>query len=403
VEGRSLTDARSPAQVLHHRITTTLHGRLTPEITSAADLVPRDAPPGWAQWLQDRADDVDQRRHEIGVELAREQPEWALTVLGPVPEDLLGREEWERRAGWAGAYRELAGHADERDPLGAAPPAGLAESSAMFRAAHRALDLPDAGAEEADLSDGQLRMRVRAYERETTWAPRWVGDELDQVHQKAAKTAADAEIWAARSESSTDETERGQLSRAAEQARAEADVLREQSAELERADEARSHWYVHTAQTRDRAERARVELGARGVDLAHPGDRVTAEEWLAVHRAEQQIEDRHREISERDVAADDEVAPDVAAAPETNVDDLRERGVAADNERADVTAGRIPTVDETTAAVARAQLALAEIATRDAADAQREAEESAMREQTAWISTEREEAAGWDAEAVTER
>ena len=41
VQGRSLNDARSPAQVLHHRITTTLHGRLTPEITSASDLGPR--------------------------------------------------------------------------------------------------------------------------------------------------------------------------------------------------------------------------------------------------------------------------------------------------------------------------------------------------------------------------
>ncbi|GAA1843928.1 hypothetical protein GCM10009836_24140 [Pseudonocardia ailaonensis] len=403
VEGRDLTDARSPAQVLHHRITTTLHGRLTPEITSAADLVPADAPQGWTQWLQDRADDVDRRRHEIGAELAHEQPEWARTVLGQVPEDAVERAEWERRAGWAGAYRELAGHTDERDPLGAAPAAGLAESSAMFRAAHRALDLPDGGAEEADLSDGQLRMRVRAYERETTWAPRWVGEELDQVHQKAAMTAADAEIWAARSETSTDEQERGQLSHDAEQARAESEVLREQAVELEQADEARSKWYVHTAQTRDRAERARVELGARGVDLAHPGDRVTAEEWLAVHQADQQVEDRHREISERDLAVDDEDVADVGAGPETGIDDLRDRSVAADNERADPTPGRIPTVDETTAAVARAQLALAEIAARDTADAQREAEETAMREETAWNSSEREETAGWDAEAVAER
>ncbi|WP_210032628.1 MobF family relaxase [Pseudonocardia parietis] len=380
VEGRSLSDARSPAQVLHHRVTTTLHGRLTPEITSAADLVPSDAPAGWARWLQDRADDVDNRRYEIGAELAQDPPEWARTVLGPVPDDLVGREEWERRAGWAGAYRELAGHTNERDPLGAAPPAGLAESSAMFRAAHRALDLPAAGAEEADLTDGQLRMRVRAYERETTWAPRWVGDELDQVHQKAAKSAADAEIWEARSAATSDETERERLARAADQARSEAARLREQAAQLEEADQARAQWYAHTAQTRDRAERARVELGARGVDLAHPGDRVIAEEWLAVHRAEQQVEDEYREIGEQDVVERDLAAYDVAAGPETVLDDLRERSVAADNERSDPASGRVPTVDETTAAVARAQLALAEIAARDEADAQREAEETVMRE-----------------------
>lgn len=266
IEGRSLADARSPAQVLHHRITTTFHGRLTPEIATAGDLVPRDAPAGWVGWLRDRADAVDQRGHELGAELAQDPPEWARAALGSVPDDVVARAEWERRAGWAGAYRELAGHDDDNDPLGAAPPAGLVESAAMFRAAHRALDLPEAGAEEADLSDGQLRIRVRAYEREVAWAPRWVGDELDQTHQRAAKAVADAGIWTARADAASDESEREQLRTAAEQARAEAESLKVRAEQLEAADEARAAWYVHTAQTRDRAERARVELGARGVD-----------------------------------------------------------------------------------------------------------------------------------------
>ncbi|WP_214364959.1 MobF family relaxase [Pseudonocardia sp. H11422] len=403
IDGRSLVDARSPAQVLHHRIMTTFHGRLTPEIESAVDLVPRDAPAGWAAWLRDRADAVDQRRYELGSQLAQDPPEWTRAALGPVPDDFVARAEWERRAGWAAAYRELAGHDDVDDPLGAAPPAGLAESATMFRAAHRALDLPEAGAEEADLSDGQLRMRVRAYERETAWAPRWVGDELDQTHQRAAKAAADAEIWTAHADAASGEAERDQLRAAAEQARAEAESLKERAAQLESADQARASWYAHTAQTRDRAERARVELGARGVDLAHPSDQVTAEEWLAVHTADQRVEDEHREISELDLADDRSALDEPTSGLETTVPDIRDHSSAADNEAVDRQPGRVPTVDETTAAVARAQLALAEIAARDAADSQREADEEALRDSTSWQHQIREEETTWDTDAVIER
>jgi hypothetical protein len=58
------------------------------------------------------------------VSLAEQPPAWALDALGPVPEDVVERQEWEHRAGWAAAWRELAGHTDEHDPLGAAPPRG---------------------------------------------------------------------------------------------------------------------------------------------------------------------------------------------------------------------------------------------------------------------------------------
>ncbi|WP_433503215.1 MobF family relaxase [Pseudonocardia halophobica] len=400
IDGRSLDDARSPAQVLHHRITTTFHRRLTPEIETALDLVPRDATGSWAAWLRDRANAVDLRRHELGAEIAQELPAWARTALGPVPDDVVERAEWERRAGWAAAYREFAGHTDEHDSLGPAPAAGMAEAAALFRAAHTALDLPDAGAEEADLTDGQLRMRVRAYERETAWAPRWVGDELDQTHQQAAKASADAEIWDAHADAVTDEAEQEQLRSAAAQARAEAESLAERAAQLEIADQARATWYAHSATTRDRAERARVELGARGVDLAHPTDQVTAEEWLALHLAEQRDEDQHREISEHDVVDDLLVLDDVARGPETDLPDLREVSEADRSETVDLPADRVPTVDETTAAVARAQLALAEIAAREAADAERAAEDEAARQPHTWQDT-REETSEWD--AVAER
>ncbi|MDQ4115751.1 MAG: AAA family ATPase, partial [Actinomycetota bacterium] len=174
-DDRGITDAKSPAQVLHHRITSTLHGQLTPHLTTAADLIPtvvaddRDR-----QFLHERADAADTRRHELGAELAADPPRWALDALGPVPDgaaDPLARQDWEQRAGWAGAHRELADHTgDEADPLGAAPPPGQVEKAAVFRTAHEALGLVDAGAEEAGMSDGQLRARYQALKREETWA-----------------------------------------------------------------------------------------------------------------------------------------------------------------------------------------------------------------------------------------
>jgi hypothetical protein len=42
------------------------------------------------------------------------------------------------------------------------------------------------------MSDGQLRMRVRAYEREQTGAPRHVANELAATIQAAARHRANA-------------------------------------------------------------------------------------------------------------------------------------------------------------------------------------------------------------------
>ena len=49
----------------------------------------------------------------------------------------------------------------------------------------RALGRPDTDVEERELSDGQLRMRVRAMERENAWQPRYVARELSGTTQAA--------------------------------------------------------------------------------------------------------------------------------------------------------------------------------------------------------------------------
>jgi hypothetical protein len=46
---------------------------------------------------------------------------WAVTALGPVPDDPAARREWQRKAASIGAWHELSGHADPADPIGPEP------------------------------------------------------------------------------------------------------------------------------------------------------------------------------------------------------------------------------------------------------------------------------------------
>jgi hypothetical protein len=331
--------------------------------------------------------------------------------LGPVPADPLARTDWERRAGWAAAYRELAGHDHPADPLGAAPPAALTEKHALWRAAHAALDLPDAGADEHAMSDGQLRARVRAYQREEVWAPRWVGDELAATHRAAARAHTDALVWQARAGETDDPHARDQLRGEATSARQQAEQLDTRAAQLEAADDARAHWYLHTVDTRHAADRARIALGARGVDLDDPTEQVTAEDWLAAHRADQADEDAHREIRDEADLTDTERdrtparhLPPVGETVETAVADIRDTATADSAEaRGPVERNRVPTVDDTAAAIARAQAALAEITTRQADDARREAEEQTRREQLTYWAREDEQTRDAELAAALDR
>ncbi|WP_337826250.1 MobF family relaxase [Pseudonocardia sp. UM4_GMWB1] len=371
VAGRTLAGSRSPAQVLHSRISKALDGRLDPHLRTYRDLIPAGLPAERADRLAALADAADQRRHQLGAATAVELPQWAREALGRIPDDPTDRAGWETRAGWAAAYREVAGHADVADALGSAPPAGLAETHAAWRAAHTALDLPDAGADEAEMSDGQLRARVRAWERERPWAPAYVADDLAAAEQAAQRARADATVWAARADTADDPAEADRLRRDADDATAAADRLDQQVADLDQADTARARWWAHTAVTRDHAARARAALGARGVDLDRPAEQVTADEWLAVHRADQVEQDRHRDVTAGDVLDDRPAdADDLLAADDkpalTAVPDVRDDATAAPGEYAD--RDQVLDVDDTAAAVARAQAALAEIAARQTVD-----------------------------------
>ncbi|MDN5749654.1 MAG: AAA family ATPase, partial [Pseudonocardia sp.] len=365
VTSTTLDGSTSVAQVVHFRVRTALDGNLAPQITAFADVVPRDVDDTNRAGLEELAAAADARRVELGAQLAAASPQWARESLGPVPDDDAARAEWEHKAGWAGAYRELVAHADDADPLGAAPPAGLAEKHALFRTAHAALDLSTAGAEEETMSEGRLRALVVAWEREQAWAPRYVADELEAAHDELRRARTDATVWTARAEAATDPLQADQLRAAAEQAAARAVELEPIVVNLELADDIRAAWRLETAVTRDRAERARHGAGLRGINLDDPGERVTGDEWLDAHYAEQLAADADRAISEHDVAPDidtdtdvdeprpsrrnedSEQAEDVDAPADRVRDDEQRRDPTDGQHREDQDARDIPDVDTT--------------------------------------------------------
>jgi hypothetical protein len=327
---------------------------------------------------------------ELGEQIAAEPQAWALDAFGPPPDAVGEREEWQGKIGAVAAYRELRGHDNDAEPLGPAPEPGQVEAYAAYRASWRVLGRPEVDREELDLSDGRLRMRVRAHEREATWAPRYVGNELAGTHQAAATHRRGAALRAVEGTASTDPDERARLQADSAQAAALADTLDGRAAELQGLDDARAQWLAHTAGTRAAAERAKAELAARHADDAEPEQHVTAEEWLAAHRDATAEEDRHRAVTEADVADQHEIEePRRADDLGEHVDigpDLREVAAA---ERAPVAEDvvRVPTAAETSDAIERANRALAEMRARDAMDAH-EAAEHRAEELSRWHATD---------------
>jgi hypothetical protein len=379
---RDLAEARSVAQVAHHRVATAIGAQATaPTITSFRDLITADVPTAHRPALQRWADQADERRAELGADAARlpeaDRPAW-LATLGPVPSDPMGRVEWETRAGWAASWREMEAAVEplaETDPVGAAPGAGLVDRRAVWQTAHDALDLGDGGTAEGEMSDGQLRARVRAYERERVWAPRYVGDELAGTHEALRRAEQDATIWRARAVTEADPDERARLLEAAQRADSIGEQARERLPELEAIDTVRGDWFAHTAATRENAARAEAELEVRGIDRAAE-PKVTAREWLDAYLADQADDESTREVREVDIderPADadlalppTETAPGAGQAAHTApLDDIRETAQLDPAELAsEPMPRRMPPADETATALTRARAAAQEIAAR---------------------------------------
>jgi conjugative relaxase-like TrwC/TraI family protein len=397
---RDLDNARSLASVLHHRISDTVD--LHPASDRYTDWIPAVDHPAWQRHLRELAEAADTRRDQLGHHTAADAPPWAVGAFGTVPQDDAQRERWAERASAVAAHRELAEHADPHVALPGPPKRGQVEAYASWRAGWRALGHDEATREEAELSDGQLRVRVRAYEREKTWQPDYVAPDLAGTTQAAQRHRDTATLREADAHHETDPKRRGQLEREAAEASALADLLDRQAAQLEKADEVRAVWYAHTAGTRVAADRARDELGCRGINPDTDQRAVTAEEWLEANRADQAVEDRHRAIADEhdftDVAQQREQAhrqaePEPRDATETNIADIRDQATA-EPKRAhrgdDNDWTSVPTADQTADVITRAQRALNEIRQRDAEQRRRDAEQARARQLNHWHHNDRQ-------------
>ena len=165
-------------------------------------------------YLTEIAAMMDARKDRIGEYAAEHAPPWAVAALGQVPEDPLGRLDWQRRAASIGAWRELSGINDPADPIGPEPVAAAPDMRAAWHEALAAL-APADGPDVRGMPDGRLLHLRDTYPIETAWAPQWVGDELRQVRAAArearlAGLRASAEAPAAANRGDHDTTARQQ-------------------------------------------------------------------------------------------------------------------------------------------------------------------------------------------------
>ncbi len=203
IDERPLDGARQLTNVIHHRITASdLPLDQTGE--TYTDWIPAVDDPEWRQYLSSLADAADTRRHELGQQVATDQPQWAIEEFGLPPTEEEELDNWCHQVSAVAAHRELTGHEDPETAIGAAPKPGQAEEYASWRAAWRALGRPEADRDELEMSDGQLRVRIRAYDREKTWAPRYVADELAGTTQTAEQHRNTAALRRAEAATSPD-------------------------------------------------------------------------------------------------------------------------------------------------------------------------------------------------------
>jgi len=295
VTQRGLDDARDLGQVLAARLRTDLRGRLQPQITSALDLVP--------PWLRanprfaELAAAADERFAELGATAVDEQPRWLTEHLGPVPDDLWGRLDYEQRAGRIAGYCELVGHADQDSPIGAPPRHDAAHHRALWHVAHEALGAPCAGPVESEMTDAQLRAAVDRWHREEAAAPAYVAEELEDAHHAARDNRVNAKHWEAAAQGA-DHAQRHMLLADARRARDAAAAAAARIPDLQRRNEYRTQWYAATAEVRDAAARALSEASVRGVNL----DDIPADDHDVVPTVKAAV-DTTREVVTESVAA----------------------------------------------------------------------------------------------------
>jgi len=267
IYGRPFTGARSHSAVLDARIRKGIGHLRSRKRESWTASLPHFTDPDLARYMSQIAIAMDDRQRRIGEHAARDQPLWATQAVGNIPADPATRADWERKAGQIGAYREITGYDHPADAIGPEPAATSPDARAAWHAAFAVMARVE-GIDVRHLTDGQLLARRRAYQAETSWAPKHVAEELraarrQEQHSKVESTRHTHEATAA--------TRQGRADLAAlhhDAARSwnalgqRATLVREKLAE---AHDTRCQWEAMTEPTRRLARASDVELKRRSV------------------------------------------------------------------------------------------------------------------------------------------
>jgi hypothetical protein len=179
ITGRSMEGARSIAGVLHGRLE-----KADPPARGETQTFAERVPGGAAPEISDGYQSADARQAELGREQAVRAEEWALRAWGAPPAEAGAlRDDWERRAGIVGAYREAAGITDPKQAIGPVP-AGKGILREMFRASVHSLELADDRAMMAAMGNEDLEARLLERERAVAAAPPDVSARLDSVERQ---------------------------------------------------------------------------------------------------------------------------------------------------------------------------------------------------------------------------
>ena len=199
IASRDLAGARDIASVLDARIRQRVDPLLPQPQGPWAERVPQLPDPERRAYLAEIAAMMDGRKQRLGLHAALITPVWAVTALGPVPDDAAARQEWERRASSIAAYREMYGYDHLDDPIGPEPTRETPDQRAAWHEAFLALG-PASGPDVRAMRDGRLWLIRDTYAAETAWAPCHVGRELRltrlgavNADQSAVRAAAEAE------------------------------------------------------------------------------------------------------------------------------------------------------------------------------------------------------------------
>jgi hypothetical protein len=323
VTERSLDGAREPAQTLYWRVSGRGSGvDLKPHLDTYTGMVPAGLDEATTARLTALAEAADERRTELGARCSADPPVWALNTLGPIPDDVLAAHDWERAAGLAAAARELTGWTDEHAALGPTPAASSAEHRAAWRAAHDALGVTESASEAHELPDGALRARIAAAERVRDWAPAYTNTHQGDSARATTTSHADATLWAAAAEVSTDPAEQATLAQAARDAEHGAEHHTAQADQFEHIHDVHAQYLADNAVTLEYGEEARGILQARGVTLDEP--RTSSIDWLAEHDKAMRVEDPHREITDEADLTDDTEQREFARANRPGTDNHAE-------------------------------------------------------------------------------